>query len=761
MLGFRKKRDTHPPLDPLDQPILYFGENDPFSVRDSFEGVHIFGGIGSGKTSGSGATLARAFLNAGYVGLVLTAKPDEPNLWRKYARETGRKNDLIFFGPRHSEQFNALEYEARHSHATAGVTENLVQLFETLGQIDERTSGGNGGGENATYWRNQLRLLVRNSIDALRLSDLEISFANLQNLVASAPRDIAELDEATWQDESFCFEAIDLMGLRRESDQISLDDDSSFEGCWNYWTSVYPSMEERARSSVQGSFFGMCDRFTRGVLFDLFSQYTTLSPEDSVKGKIIILDLPQKQYNEVGVLAQVLFKYCWQRAIERRKSYQDSTPVFLWADEAQHFLNEHDVGFQTTSRSSQVATVYLSQNIPNYLYALGGDNRAKSLVDSLLGNLSTKIFHNNNCVETNRYAAYLFGQDYVDTQSRSFNLGGKKESRTMALAHRNSSASPLSPANLHGCAKVAPPTILLSKVSFTKAARFLAHPAKTPSSSSFNNSSNTSSMLDQPFPHKDKDVLENTNKAVYSIANSANVFVPTEGIIAGARMGNAIGQLFNITALLFARSIIAPCEFLLRGKFGERYFSPLVMIVSTLMVIFLISMGGSAKTLGIGLAVILVAGDGINGYRCFLRDRVGDYWHSYSDGESRIRFPKAEELLAKFFFTIDLSKMILEPLVLLVVSGILFAVLDAGRFYIMGERMELNIFGTYFLLAAVASFLYHLYSWQTRRKEQLDKQDANILLQVENEAAKAVSASPRKLQRKAGVAFLPPAPNES
>ncbi|MFA5258375.1 MAG: hypothetical protein WC360_09510 [Opitutales bacterium] len=44
-----------PTSDPLDQTLLGFSEDDPFTIRDSFEGVQIFGGIGSGKTSGSGA----------------------------------------------------------------------------------------------------------------------------------------------------------------------------------------------------------------------------------------------------------------------------------------------------------------------------------------------------------------------------------------------------------------------------------------------------------------------------------------------------------------------------------------------------------------------------------------------------------------------------------------------------------------------------------------------------------------------------------
>ena len=417
MFGHRHKQDEQVPTDPLDKPVLFFSPDDPFTIRDSFEGLHIFGGIGSGKTSGSGAFFARAYLTAGYGGLVLTAKPDETDLWINYAKETGRFDDLMIFGPDRELRFNALEYEAENSREGSGITENIVQLFGTLGQIDSRTSGQKSGGENETYWRNQLHLMARNAIDALRLADLEISFANLQNLVTSAPSDLDMLNESVWQEESFCFEALDLMGLRKQSKQIPAKEMTSYDRCWDYWSRVYPKMDERPRSSTQGSFIGLCDRFTRGVLHELFSTDTNLTPEDSLEGKIIVLDLPQKQFNEVGVLAQILFKYCWQRAIERRRVNQEAKPVFLWSDEAQHFINEHDVGFQATSRSSRVATVLLTQNIPNYLFGLGGDIRAKALVDSLLGNLVTKIFHNNTCVETNLYAARLFGHHWINAHS--------------------------------------------------------------------------------------------------------------------------------------------------------------------------------------------------------------------------------------------------------------------------------------------------------------------------------------------------------
>ena len=66
-----------------DKPLLQLTSKDNFTVRDSFNGVHVYGAIGSGKTSGSGRALAGAYLRAGYGGIVLCAKPEECELWQE------------------------------------------------------------------------------------------------------------------------------------------------------------------------------------------------------------------------------------------------------------------------------------------------------------------------------------------------------------------------------------------------------------------------------------------------------------------------------------------------------------------------------------------------------------------------------------------------------------------------------------------------------------------------------------------------------
>jgi hypothetical protein len=124
-----------------------------------------------------------------------------------------------------------------------------------------------------------------------------------------------------------------------------------------------------------------------------------------------------KEYNELGQFAQVLFKFVWQRAVERRippridrkKAEETIRPVFLWADESQFFVNSYDALFQSTARSSRACTVYLTQNLPSYFAAFSGPN-SRSEVEAFIGNLQTKIFHANGDPTTNNWAADSIGR---------------------------------------------------------------------------------------------------------------------------------------------------------------------------------------------------------------------------------------------------------------------------------------------------------------------------------------------------------------
>jgi hypothetical protein len=127
-------------------------------------------------------------------------------------------------------------------------------------------------------------------------------------------------------------------------------------------------------------------------------------------GAVVFMGLPIAEYGQGGKLAQGIMRYCFQTNALRRSVNECTRPIFFNGDEFQHFLTSHEQIFQTTCRSARIATVYLTQNIPNIVAALGGGSLAKAQCDSLIANMNTKLFFCNSCSTTNEYAANLVGR---------------------------------------------------------------------------------------------------------------------------------------------------------------------------------------------------------------------------------------------------------------------------------------------------------------------------------------------------------------
>lgn len=381
-------------------------------LNDAFQGVQVLGGTGSGKSSGSGRALAMAFLEANFGGLILTAKTDEAGAWRQYARDAKRETDLLVVDESAEYRFNFLKYELQRPGAGAGHTENLVNLFSSVLEASERKHGQGGGGSDA-YWQRTQKQLLRNAIDLAVLAADDLDLPSLYQIVTSAPRTMAEAEEAKWQEASACYGLIQVA----ESKAKQKGRESDYELTRDYWLREFPGLAIETRSVIVSTFTSMADCFLRGLLRRLFCTDVNFTPEDTFDGKVIVLNLPVKEYNELGQFAQVLFKFIWQRAVERRilpgisSKQAEATirPVFLYADESQFFVSQYDALFQSTARSSRACTVYLTQNLPSYFAAFGGSN-SRSEAEAFLGNLQTKVFHANGDPTTNNWAADSIGR---------------------------------------------------------------------------------------------------------------------------------------------------------------------------------------------------------------------------------------------------------------------------------------------------------------------------------------------------------------
>jgi hypothetical protein len=432
----------------LDHALISFSDHpkDIWSVRDAVRGVQVFGGIGSGKTSGSGKALATSFLKSGFGGIILTGKVDETELWIDYAKRTGRQKDVIVFGAKSDFRFNPLQYEMNREGEGAGETDNIVALFTSIIKMGNRLSGSGGGNSDDPFWDMALQRCMKAAVDLLKLAKQDITVANISRIIREAPTgenysfDYQRLTELSnenqeayeelnnWAEKSYTIYCM----VWAESKDFTEMEERTFDVVSGYFLSDFATLAEKTRSSITEYFYAFATPFRSGLLAEYFAQNSSkeILPEVTFKGKIIILDFPVKKYLQLGIYAQAIYKRMWQQAVERRDTKKYPVPVFMWVDEAQYFLNEEDMMFQTTARSSRACTVMLSQNISNY-YATIGSKNPRERVNSLLGNLATKIFHANNDHVTNEWAANTIGKTF---QSRTTSSVGKYDSVSISEA---------------------------------------------------------------------------------------------------------------------------------------------------------------------------------------------------------------------------------------------------------------------------------------------------------------------------------------
>ena len=271
-----------------------------------------------------------------------------------------------------------------------------------------------GGGDEGQFWEDALHQLLSAAVELVQLAGYELSLTTLRDIVRSAPLSREQAKDEQWQKESACWHF--LSEAERNKGGANDDVKADYVECRAYWLDDYANLSEKTRSIITLMFTKLAQPFSARPLRKLFSTDTTVTPEMTFDGKIIIIDLPTQEFRLAGKIAALVWKYCWQVAVMRRAPAGPGKylrPVFVWADEAaENFLSRGDSEFQAVARASAGCTVYLAQNINQYRKRLG-DNDA---FESFVANLQTKFFHQSTG-PTCKWAAELLGEEwqYVST----------------------------------------------------------------------------------------------------------------------------------------------------------------------------------------------------------------------------------------------------------------------------------------------------------------------------------------------------------
>lgn len=409
---FARKRIKRASRWDLSAELLQWTAGAPFTIGDACQGVGIFGSTGAGKTTGSYAAILNSYLRAGFGGCLFTVKLEDTLQYIKLVREAGRLDDLLIFSPEHILRYGFIAEEIRRGPEGAGVVENLSDLIMTVVELLDRSKGSSGNGSEQ-FFRLESTRLLRNAILVLLLAKGTFTMTDLHRFIVSAPQADAEVKSESWQASSFCYQSLRQAQQTGKSESMQAD----FDLAITYFMKEWPTLAARTRTSVQVTLTSATDLLSRGLVRDMLSApHSNVSASMLHEGAILIVAFPVLRYALVGQLIQVILKFVLQREHARRDVMANPRPTFMAADEAQLLWVDADQQFQGITRSTRTAVVYATQSISTMLEAFGRDSESK--VHSLLGNLQTRICHQQTDVKTVEYMQQLVGR------SRRFMLNG-------------------------------------------------------------------------------------------------------------------------------------------------------------------------------------------------------------------------------------------------------------------------------------------------------------------------------------------------
>lgn len=391
----------------LDAPLIQLSQHpgDYLSLRSMFSGVFIMGSSGSGKTSGSGATLLSTFLRIGMGGLILTTKVGETAELMHLAHKAGRIDDVVLVSPQSLHRYNMMNDTARRTADVGGMAGVVVGLYKSIIELLNR-----GGGHSAdSFWSNSVERMLYASVETLLRAGETVSLKQIYQLTLSAPTERHHIVDEHFKAQSYLFQC--LAKIEQVAGTLSDMMYRDYETAATYWISEFLNLDPRTRSSIIATFSSVAAILMSGWYGEIFGTTTTFTPEVSLEGKIIIVDFPAKAYGDVGVAIQCTMKFCWQAAIERRNIRENNRPVFCWIDEAQTYCTRHgDIEFLATARSALCANVYLTQSVSVLYTRLGQGQDGKAATDALLANFSTRFFHSQSDVASLHFAEQIFGR---------------------------------------------------------------------------------------------------------------------------------------------------------------------------------------------------------------------------------------------------------------------------------------------------------------------------------------------------------------
>ncbi len=380
----------------LDYVLFHWSPHDPFHIGDLLRSIFICGASGSGKSSGSLYVLAKALAKWRKIGgLILASKPEDREFWQKIFHAAGRAKDLIIFHPQMTWRFNFIDF----IHKNGGDTKDIAEAISVIGETLEQ-------GENNyrdKFWEKEPKRLIYNAVEIVKLAKGRVTAPDLHAFINGAAMKPEIVNTPEFKD------SLHGRYLRAayQNAKTSIER-HDFGLAFNYFKDEYPAMADKMRSGILTSVLGLLHVFNSGIVRELVSTTTNVSPAVFEEGKWILADLPISSCGAAGAFILGGFKYLTQRYILNRYASEQTPATVIWCDEYQKVANSFDPAFLAECRSHRGCMVCATQSIHSLYTRIreAGEHGA----DALLTNYYHKIFHAIGDDKTAAYASSLIGR---------------------------------------------------------------------------------------------------------------------------------------------------------------------------------------------------------------------------------------------------------------------------------------------------------------------------------------------------------------
>ena len=392
----------------LDKVLIRFedeqGGGVDLTIRDSADGVFIAGNKGSGKSSGSGATLQHALIAAKSGMLILPFKDgSEREQIEGIATVESRSDQLCVFGPGGNYRFNFTEYLSRHPDEAVRSPKHFAPLLEAIFAATIPA----GEGSRDPFWVGQVARIAEAAYIIVANCGETFTMTLLLEFVRNAPLSPEEVHRGYWKETIFgrllTAAIVNAAGTPQEK-QVA--------DAVTYWTKIFCREPDVTRGGALMGFENLAAVFSDPILKRLFEgEDSNLIPEHVVQNcGIVFVDLPIARYKTVGRVAQTIWRVLVQDAILRRNDPEDDCRPLctIWCDEFQFHIEPTLNQFLSTCREVRGVFVGICQSIPA-LYAAVGGRTPEHSTQAMLSNLVCKIIHNVTDPVTCRWASEQIG----------------------------------------------------------------------------------------------------------------------------------------------------------------------------------------------------------------------------------------------------------------------------------------------------------------------------------------------------------------